>query len=385
MQNASSTQSAEGLLTQLPKMTRHARPYLCHVIALLLCAGLSLALHMPFLSTPRWVILDDASRIYGPFRALDASPTLTTLLQQDPSRSRPMYWVAGYATYKLGGGSAAAFWHSNWIILALSAFAVYGLAQLFTEKSWLALAAPVVLILAPPVVPNYSELSNQEPWMIFFETGFLFFMFYADRLIRDEKGIGRVAGPALACWLLACPFILTKEPAAASLAFPVGWAILALPWSDRATWKKRLLFLGLTFCAQLPWAYYHIQRVGGAVHGEERSGYLSNFAMDWSTITGSLQAYRIMLMPLVWPVLLIPAVALLLTLVFMFTRHRHRAAESLRPLLFFLGIAFIQFAVVLPWTVMTKNLLPAFVGLSIANAVALDCFYRCATGRPMDS
>ncbi len=353
-----------------------------HGIALALCIALALAVHAPFLKRPHWSILDDAQRIRRDFRALDASPTVNTLMGLDKSRSRPMYWIVGYLLYRIGRGEPNIFWHANWMSLALAGFAVYGLSCLYVKRRWLAIAAPLVLMFSPPVVPVFAEVSGQESWMVLFGSGYLFFMLLTDRLIAQGKGLRHVAVPALVCWLLACPFMLVKEPAAASLAFPVGWAILSFTGSNRATWKKRLLFLGITFCTQLPWALFHIHRLRGKLHGEGRAGYLRDFAIEGPRIVESLRAYDLMLMTRVWPALVIPAVGLVISLAVVRTRRRKVVAEAIRPLLFFLGIAFIQFAVVLPWVVMTKNLFPAFVGMSVANAVALDVFYRLTTDTP---
>jgi len=342
-------------------------------LVLVLCITLSLAFHWPFLKDPYWLVLDDASRIVNFFDELLASPTLETLMSLDPTRSRPLYWALGAALYKLGNGEPEIFWHFNWVALAGGLYLSYVIARLFAKSCWSAAIAPVLLFFMPPVVPNYAETSNQEPLLILFGGLFVYLLLKADRRLESETAWRRWIPTAILCWLSGALFVFSKEPATAGVAFPVGWMMLGLPLSAKGTIRRRSLFLGATFFWMAVLAYVTITRIGGVVDAGAGGEYLSQYSLDWKAIGNAHGIFMTALLPRIWPVLAIPAIALALSLATLRKDNWEIRLAYLRPFLFFSGMALIQYCVILPWIPMTKNLLPSCLPLAIVNAICIDC------------
>ena len=344
------------------------------LLVALLCIVLALLFHWPFLKHPYWIVLDDAARIANFYDKLLASPTLETLLSLDPSRSRPFYWAFGTILYKLGNGSPLAFWHANWIIMAGGLYASFFMARIFTRSAWVAALAPLILFSMPPTVPNFAETSNQEPFLILFGGFFIYLLLNADRQAEETAPWWKIILATACCWLSGALFMFSKEPAAAGVAFPVGWMILGLPLTTKGTvLKKRLPILGATFLWMALLALFTIKRTGSVVDGGESGQYLSQYNLDWQAIATAHRTFMAMLLPRIWHVLLIPAAAFVLAAA---TARKHNwplRLRYLRPFLFFSGITVIQYSVILPWIPMTKNLLPACLPLAVVNAICIDC------------
>ncbi len=349
------------------------KPITVAVTAALICTALALAFHWPFLKHPYWIVLDDAARISHFFDKLIETPTLDTLLALDPTRSRPLYWAFGAVLYKLGG-TPLAFWHANWIIMAAGLYVSFLMARSFTRSTWIAVLSPVLLFSMPPIAPNFAETSNQEPFLVLFGGLFIYLLLGMDRLAEKAVRWWRILLAIACCWSAGALFVFSKEPAAAGVAFPVGWMILGLPLSTKDTiLKRRLPLLTATFLWMALLALMTIIRTGSVVDGGDSGQYLSNYKLDWQAIATAHRTFTAMLLPRIWHVLLIPALTFALAAA---TTRKHNwqlRLSYLRPFLFLTGISVIQYTVILPWIPMVKNLLPACLPLAAVNAICIDC------------
>ncbi len=381
MDTKNDNQEAPGRYSYRRLLAACGKPPVPSLIVAAMCILLAIAFQWPFLTNPYWNVLDDASRVINASDVLAQDPTLDTLMSLDPARSRPFYWIFGAALHTISPSEPWIFWHANWVLLAGGLYAAYLVARIFTTSAWTAAAAPLFLFAMPPVVPVYAETSGQESLMLLFGGFFIYFLLKADRLLEDSASWKRAGTAAIFCWLSGALFILSKEPSAAGVAFPVGWMILGLPLSTRGTiLKRRLPVLVATFLWMAVLSALTVARISGVIDGGEDDQYLGNYAMNWQAIATAHKTFMTMLLARIWPVLLIPLLTVGVALASLRSFNREQLLAYARPFLFLLGIAVIQYAVVLPWIPMVKNLLPSCLPLAAANAICIDCLLTLRKG-----
>ena len=381
MDTKNNTEEPSGHATCTRLLARCGKPPVPSLIVAAMCILLAIAFQWPFLTDPYWNVLDDASRVINASDVLAQNPTLETLMSMDASRSRPFYWIFGAALHTISPAEPWIFWHANWILLAGGMYAAYLVARIFTASAWTAALAPIFLYAMPPVVPVYSETSGQESLMLLFGGLFIYYLLKADRLLEDSASWKRAGTAALFCWISGALFVFSKEPSAAGVAFPVGWMILGLPLSTKGTiLKKRLPVLMATFLWMTVLSALIVARISGVIDGGANDQYLGNYAMNWQAIATAHKTFMTMLLARIWPVLVIPLLTVGVALASLRSFNREQLLAYLRPFLFLLGIAVIQYAVVLPWIPMVKNLLPSCLPLAAANAICIDCLLTLRKG-----
>jgi hypothetical protein len=340
--------------------------------ALVISLVLSCAFHWSFLTNPYWMVLDDASHAMRYFSKLIESPNLGTLASLDQGRCRMTYLVISSALFAMWSDNALLFWLANCTLLVGCLFMSYAIAGLFTRSRWIALLTPIVFFFLPPIVANFCELQTVEPYQVFFSGFWVYFLIKTDRLLENNASLAEILLSATLCWLNAALFMFSKEQATAGIAFPVGWIILGLLRTTKGSVPKRLVFLVSTFIWMAFLALLVTLRIRGAISGEVDGLYLNNYALDVEAMLRSHNAFMTMLLPRIWPILLIPAAVFALAAVTTRKQNIDARLAYVRPFLFFTGMTLIQYGVILPWEPMVKNLLAASFPLAIVNAVSID-------------
>lgn len=353
------------------------------LIAALMAVALALAFHYPFLAKPHRLVLDDAHDVVFKFRPLVEQPSqwLQTLRTcDDPSRFRPTYWISRALIYWIGGGGIELFWQVNWVIMAGALFAAFGAARIFCGSRYVPLLAIPLLFLMPPVVESYAATSNQEPWLLFFGGCFLALMLKTDRDLARGKSLRQAWLPAVGTWLAGVLYITSKEPAMLSAFFPFIWIAIALPGSPSDTRRTRVAFLLLTALPLLIFAAVGLSHIIPKWRGTERI-YSSNYVVNWAVMYANHRSYMASLWPRIWPLCVIPAASVLIGLGTLIQNKSAPFRAYWRPLLFFGFLCLLQYALVLPWLTMVRNLLPAMFPLVIIAVLGIDHLVQVAASR----
>jgi len=338
------------------------------------CIAGALWVQAPLLREPYWLILDDAADTHARIRPLLENPTLGTLLNTDSaSRFRPVHWILRAFIYWIGNGEPAAFWHANWIILALSMFLTYAIARMLSASRFVPMVCPILLFCAPPIVEIQYSSSAQERWLLLFGMLLTYLMLRTDRLISNAVAPTKRWTLATLTWIGGVLYLYSKEPATIGILFPVIWLLMTLGRGKGTPIRKqRVGFLLLTFAvlaliASVPFILRTVR-----TWMENKEGYSGGFEISWTKMAATHQAYRIMFFPRVWPLLLAPPLVWCFALLSIGTSRRRAFLPYIAPTVFFLLIGTIQYVIRLPWESQVRYLLPIMGPLVIVNALSAD-------------
>ena len=338
-----------------------------------LCFLLSFVMHRPLLDNPQWLILDDASDIHKFFRPLCENPNINTLrLIDNNSRFRPVHWIVRTSIYAIGDGQPKAFWWANVWFLSISLFMGYAIARLFTQNLFTPILAPLLLFASPPVVEIFYSLSAQERWLLLFGSIFVYLLLLTDKLIAKGGGWKKVVPVVGATWFTGLLFLYSKEPAMVSVFFPLLWMAVALPWSDCGKRFRRIGFLLCTFVIQLLLAVFPLILRTLPTWGGGEKTYASDYTIDWAHIGASHDVFKILLLPRIWPLLIILPIAITVALVLWKSPAKRVSFGYVRPVCFFALVAFLQYAIILPWNPQVRYLLPAALPFVLVSTLCVD-------------
>jgi len=342
-------------------------------VTLIGCILASIYLHRSFLREPHRLILDDASDIVRVFRPLIENPSMQTIIETDESsRYRPMYWIIRAFIHWLGNGEVDLFWYVNAAILGMTLFMSYCIAGLLTKNRFVPILAPVLLFFIPGIVENYCVIAGQEPWIIFFESIFIYLLLRVDRSLASGSGWRRQIPLAIGCWMSGIAMILSKAPGNVATLISLFALIFTAASKRTPGFKPRIIISAVGFVILAFTTALSISHLAGVWRGEE-TVYSSNFILSGELIADHHAQYSTLLAGLIWPLILaIPLTTLAVTLLAYFTSSQTPAKPYVKYIIFFALIAAVQYVICLPWLVMVRYLFPAALSVVIINTLCVD-------------
>ena len=295
-----------------------------------------------------WAFVDDgyaaliSQRMTGAILDGNVNLFFSQIVEPELGRLRPFYWIYQWLTFIVGGYNH--FYHHliHFGLLLLTSFLLFKIVKEISKSSNAAFLSVLFFIINKDNVENWYRLGPQEPLLVFLLLGSFYF------LLKSTKNIFFI----LSLVFLFCAYF-TKET---SLAF--------LPVSFLFFLFKRNKYHFVYFLSNLFLAI--LTRGIAMTLGSFENNYASFYQLDFSRIVhNTLLLFRHVIYTFD-PLIFIAISAFLFTVIFHLKNNKFRSHPlfiwRLIGLMWFFSFVLIQS----PWEfVLTRYLLPAYVGLSI--------------------
>ena len=237
---------------------------------------------LPRLSSPEFGLLDDGLNLRTAREITDGNWEIWDL---SAGRFRPVYWLHWWFQYLIFGLQPIGYYAVNTILLGLTVASLSIFLWLRTGIKWLASAAGMLFLLAPPIFESYYTLGKGEMVQVFALSIWLVLGAIFEKYPRKGSRLGILLGMTLAVMIASG----VKETGIIIAPISVAWLVMDWIWR-----KIRPAQAG---CIPLRWSYLLSAAIGLAIifllrsiilaRFFELTGYASNYAFSLSILIDS--------------------------------------------------------------------------------------------------